>query len=241
MSTPRIPRRLTAIRCIGLHREALIHDRRASRPIRVAVVDDHPTVVASLVAAIGEAADLRLVGTADTVDGALELATRAEVLVCDINLAGGAEGLHVLRSIHDPRRPRHGDPPALLFLSGYGYPSLIRAALDGGASGFIDKSADIPEILAAIRTLAAGGSAFSASALHGYRDARRRPSDRELEVIGRIAEGATNAEIGSALGLSEKTVESHLRRMFDRYGLLSRTELAVLGIEEGWVEGRRGP
>ena len=62
-----------------------------------------------------------------------------------------------------------------------------------------------------------------------------------MEVIGLIADGATNAEVGAALGLSEKTVESHLRRMFDRYGVLSRTELAVLAIEEGWIEGRRRP
>ena len=50
-----------------------------------------------------------------------------------------------------------------------------------------------------------------------------------------IVDGATNAEVGVALALSEKTVESHLRRLFDRYGLLSRTELAVLALDEGWV------
>ena len=67
----------------------------------------------------------------------------------------------------------------------------------------------------------------------------RRPSDREIQVLGYVVDGATNAEVGAALGLSEKTVESHLRRLFDRYGLLSRTELAVLAIEEGWVAARR--
>ena len=134
--------------------------------------------MASIASAVLESDDLGLAGTARTVDEALELSLRADVLVCDINLAGGAEGLHVLRSIHDPRRPDYEQPPAVLFLSAYGYPSLIRAALDGGASGFLDKSADVPEILAAIRTLASGGSVFSAAALHGSRDARRRPTDR---------------------------------------------------------------
>ena len=156
-----------------------------------------------------------------------------------MNLADGAEGLRVLREIHDPRTPRQGDPPAVLFLSGFAYPSLIRAALDGGASGYLDKSADLPEIVDAVRTLAVGGTAYSAVALHTSRDARRRPSDREIQVLDLIVEGATNAEVGAALGLSEKTVESHLRRLFDRYGLLSRTELAVLAIEEGWVAARR--
>jgi DNA-binding NarL/FixJ family response regulator len=213
--------------------------RTSSPRIRVGIVDDHPTVLASLAAAIAEADDLRLVAAARDVDQAVDLATRVDVLVCDMNLADGAEGLHILRSIHDPRQPRDGDPPAVLFLSGFGYPSLIRAALDGGASGYLDKSADIPEILGAVRTLAAGGTAYTAAALRGSRDARRRPSDREVQVLELIVNGATNAEIGVALGLSEKTVESHLRRLFDRYAVLSRTELAVLAIEEAWVADRR--
>jgi DNA-binding NarL/FixJ family response regulator len=196
-------------------------------------------VLASLAIAIEDANDLELVGVAANIGDAVELASRIDVLVCDMNLADGAEGLRVLREIHDPRRPRHGEPPAVLFLSGFGHPSLIRAALDGGASGYLDKSADLPEIIDAVRTLAAGGTAYSAVALRDSRDARRRPSDREIQVLELVVEGATNAEVGAALGLSEKTVESHLRRLFDRYGVLSRTELAVLAIDEGWVAARR--
>jgi two-component system response regulator DevR len=196
-------------------------------------------VLASLASAIEDSNDLELVGVAANIGDAVELASRIDVLVCDMNLADGAEGLRVLREIHDPRRPRHGDPPAVLFLSGFGHPSLIRAALDGGASGYLDKSADLPEIIDAVRTLAAGGTAYSAVALRDSRDARRRPSDREIQVLELVVEGATNAEVGAALGLSEKTVESHLRRLFDRYGVLSRTELAVLAIDEGWVAARR--
>jgi len=207
--------------------------------IRVGVVDDHPTVVASLASAITDSDDMCLEGVAADVDGAVELAERVDVLVCDVNLGTGAEGIHILRAINDPRRSRTGDQAAVLLLSGFGHPSLIRAALDGGASGYLEKRADIPEILSAIRTLAAGGTAYSAEALRGSRDARRRPSDREIQVLDLIVDGATNAEIGAALTLSEKTVESHLRRLFDRYGLLSRTELAVLAIDEGWVAARR--
>ncbi len=230
---------LSALGC-ALRGGANIHERPTSgRRIRVGLVDDHPVVLASIAMAIEDSDDLELVGVAATIGDAVDLAARVDVLVCDMNLADGAEGLRVLREIHDPRRPRHRDPAAVLFLSGFGYPSLIRAALDAGASGFLDKTADIAEILGAVRTLAAGGTAYSADALHGSRDARRRPSDREIQVLELIVDGATNAEVGVALGLSEKTVESHLRRLFDRYGLLSRTELAVLAIEEAWVPGRR--
>lgn len=195
--------------------------------------------MAAIATAIRDAADLRLIGTARTTDEATELASKVDVLVCDMNLAGGAEGLQVLRSVHDPRTLRERAPAAVLFLSGFGYPSLIRAALDGGAAGYLDKAADVPEIIDAIRTIASGGTAYSAAALLGSREARRRPSEREIQVIGRVVNGATNAEIAAALDLSEKTVESHLRRLFDRYGLLSRTELAVLSMEEGWTADRR--
>ncbi len=71
--------------------------------------------------------------------------------------------------------------------------------------------------------------------MRSVRSAPRRPSDREIVVLGLIGAGASNAEAARSLGLSEKTIESHLRRLFDRYGVLSRTELAVLAIDERWI------
>jgi DNA-binding NarL/FixJ family response regulator len=163
-----------------------------------------------------------------------------DVLVCDIQLDGQAEGLAILDAVHDPRAPfASSGPPAVLLLSGFAQPSLVRAAVDRGAAGYLDKGADLSEILAAIRTVGGGGTAFSAAALRTSRTAPRRPSDREIEVIELVMAGATNAELATALDLSEKTIESHLRRLFDRYGLVSRTELAVMAIDQGWVEPAR--
>lgn len=211
---------------------------QSNAAVRVGLVDDHPTVVAAVAAAVDAATDLVLVGTADTLDDAVVLAGRVDVLVSDVQLAGHAEGLTLLERLHDPAVIGGLGPPAVLLLSGFDQPSLIRAAIDRGAAGYLVKTADTTEILAAIRTVAAGGTVFTAAALASSRTAPRRPSDRELQVIDLVAAGATNAEVAAALGLSEKTVESHLRRLFDRYGLLSRTELAVLAIEEGWTSDR---
>jgi DNA-binding NarL/FixJ family response regulator len=212
---------------------------------RLRLVDDHPTVLASLATAVDGADDMTLIGTAATIGQAMVLATTSDVLVSDIQLDGHAEGLELLKRLHDPRTPREAPRPAILLLSGFGQPSLVRAAIDRGAAGYLHKSAGLPEILAAIRTVAAGGTVFSAAALQSSRTARRRPSDRELQVVDLVIGGATNAEVATALGLSEKTVESHLRRLFDRYGLLSRTELAVLALDEGWsvrsAAGDAGP
>lgn len=211
------------------------HDSAPStRRIRVGIIDDHPAIVAAIAGAIVESPDLALVGSGSTLADALILADRVAVLVCDVQLDGHAEGLDVLDAVQ-----RAAAPPAILVLSGFEQPSIVRAAIERGAAGYLDKGAEVATILEAIRVVAAGGTVFTASALQRSRTARRRPSDREIEVIDLVRAGSTNAEVATALGLSEKTVESHLRRLFDRYGLLSRTELAVMAIEEGWSADRR--
>ncbi len=66
---------------------------------------------------------------------------------------------------------------------------------------------------------------------------RRRPlSLREHEVVVAVVEGLSNDEIASRLSISPKTVESHLRRLFERHGLASRTELATRALRDGWLE-----
>jgi two-component system response regulator DevR len=204
-------------------------------PVRVGIVDDHPAIVASIRAAIEAAPDLVVAGTAGSLVDGIALAGRADVLVCDVQLDGRAEGLQLLEAIH-----REAAPPVVLMLSGFDQPSVVRAAIDRGAAGFLDKGTEVPAIVAAIRVVAAGGTVFSAAQLRAHVAAPRRPSDREVQVIELVVAGSTNAEVGARLGLSEKTVESHLRRLFDRYGLQSRTELAVLALDEGWIGARSG-
>jgi DNA-binding NarL/FixJ family response regulator len=201
-------------------------------PIRVLLVDDHPAILDAVAAGVRAADDLELAGTARTpaearlaLDGA---GGSIDVVVSDVQLAGDAEGLKLLDGMA-------GDGPAVLLLSSYDQPPLIRSAFERGAAGYLIKTSPVAEILDAVRTVAGGGTAFTAAMLRAIRSAPRRPSDREIEVLGLLCAGASNDEIGSRLGVTEKTVESHLRRLFDRYGVLSRTELAVLALREGWV------
>ena len=209
--------------------------------IAVAIVDDHPAIVASIAAALDADPRMALVGTAGTFDAALALLDRSrapaiDVLILDIQLAGGAEGLRLLTVIRD-RGGCGRDIPAVVMLSAFDQPSLMRAAFERGADGYVVKTADVVDIMEAIRTVAAGGTAFTAAAVRSVRSAPRRPSDREIEVMTLIGAGASNAEAAASLRLSEKTIESHLRRLFDRYRVFSRTELAVLAINEGWIPG----
>ncbi|HEV8403754.1 MAG TPA: response regulator transcription factor [Candidatus Limnocylindrales bacterium] len=209
----------------------------------MAIVDDHPSIVASIRAAVEAAPDMRVAGTAQSYGEALALLGSSrppmppiDVLLLDIQLAGGAEGLRLLDRSTE-RSDEVGVWPSVVILSGFDQPSLIRAAFERGAAGYLVKTAEMDEIVAAIRVVAAGGTAFSATAVRSVRSARRRPSDREIQVIGLVTAGASNAEAAGLLDLSEKTIESHLRRLFDRYGVFSRTELAVLAMREGWVSG----
>jgi DNA-binding NarL/FixJ family response regulator len=198
-------------------------------PIRVGVVDDHPTILAAVAAAVDGADDLVLAGRGRTLNDALRLLGQSDVLLCDVELEGHAEGIRVLDAAREQQ-----PSAAVLLLSGHGHPSVVRAAVDRGAAGYLDKSAEVGTIIDAIRTV------FRAADLAAARDMPRRPSERELQVIAAVVSGRTNAEVATELGMSEKTVETHLHRLFDRYGLMSRTELAVLAVEERWASGSGG-
>ncbi len=207
--------------------------------VRVVLVDDHPAILEAIGVAVAAAPDLELVGTARSLGAARDLVMGAagvacDVLVTDVQLAGEAEGLRLLDTAGQ-------DGPAVLLLSSFDQPPLIRTAFERGAAGYLLKTSEVSEVLDAIRMVATGGTAFSASMLRAIRSAPRRPSDREIEVLTLVCGGASNDEIGARLGVSEKTVESHLRRLFDRYGVLSRTELAVLALREGWVAEKARP
>lgn len=201
-----------------------------ARVIRVAVIDDHPVTSAGVVAALSGADDIEIVGQAGSIGeiNALVEATAPAVLLCDVQL-GNERALHVPSMLAQPA-------PAVLFFSGYDYPSFTRAALDAGAAGYVLKSAPFEELLAAIRAVAKGGTAWESRHLQAARKAPRMPSERELEVLTLVAAGRSNAEIGSQLAIEERTVESHLRRLFVRYGASSRTELTAYSVRNGWVD-----
>jgi DNA-binding NarL/FixJ family response regulator len=206
-------------------------------PISVVLVDDHPAILDAVGGAVTSAPDLMLAGTARSLDDAralLAVTSGVDVVVSDVQLAGEAEGLRLLDAIGP-------EGPAVLLLSSFDQPPLVRTAFERGAAGYLIKTSEVSEVLDAIRTVAGGGTAFSAAMLRAIRSAPRRPSDREIEVLTLVCGGASNDEIGVRLGVSEKTVESHLRRLFDRYAVLSRTELAVLALREGWVAEKPRP
>jgi two-component system, NarL family, response regulator len=204
--------------------------------IRLAVVDDHPVIARAIEAAVLDATErgIRVVGVARTPEDGIELVSRVgadapQVVLCDVQLRAGTDGLRVVEAAT-------AAGCRAIVLTSFDRSSLMRAAFERGAAGFLDKGAEMGVILTAVRTVAAGGTAFSAAVLDAARYGPKPPSDREVAVLTELHKGATSDEIGARLGISARTVESHLRRLFDRYGVLSRTELAVLALREGWID-----
>jgi len=199
--------------------------------IRVFLVDDHPGMLDAGSRGIEAEPDMTVVGQArDRAEAERQIAAVApDVVVCDVQMGGDTDGLRILE------RFAGSSGPAFLMLSAFDYPSLFRAAFERAAAGYVLKTSEMRDVVAAVRTVAGGGTAFSAASMRIIRQALRRPSEREIEVLELVAAGASNEDIAERLFLSLKTIESHLRRMFDRYGVMNRTELAVLALKEGWV------
>lgn len=194
--------------------------------IRVAIVDDHPVVRDGTAALLGAEADIEVVASAGDAEAAIPLLTDTslDVILLDVRLES-ASGLQLIPRERVPAKP------AILVFTAYDYPKYAEAAFRMGAAGFVLKSAPLAEVLAAVRAAAAGRLVF------GLRPAAQvRLTPRETAIVSLVVEGRTNDEVGAALGISARTVETHLRRIFERANLGSRTELASRALREGWLE-----
>jgi len=212
---------------------ALIGGSDGTTTIRVGVVDDHPVVGEGTAALLRTQPDLAVVGVAGSLAAAryagLTDATAVDVLLLDIRL-GTDSGLRLLSDVAS--RGEAPLPPVIV-LTAYDYPQYADAALSLGAAGFALKTAALPELVDAIRRVAAGGLAF---AIRPRTSGRERLTAREYDVVRLVAEGRSNDEIGATLGIGSKTVETHLSRIFERFGVSSRTELAARAVREGWLD-----
>jgi DNA-binding NarL/FixJ family response regulator len=193
--------------------------------IRVAVVDDHPLVREGTAALIDRQEDMEIAGVAGSLEelGSILREGSVEVLLLDLRL-GEESGFDLLRASAGPM-------PAVVVVTSYDYPQYADAALRLGAAGFVVKTAPTSELLDAVRRAAGGGLAFGVRPGGGV-----TLSAREREVLRCVVDGASNDEIGARLGISSRTVESHLRRLFERLAVASRTELAARALREGWLE-----
>lgn len=173
-------------------------------------------------------------GTAASVDGALGSIreARPDVVICDLMLGEAPDGLRLLELV----RAGPSACPVVIY-SAYDMPALVFRAMEGGAAAYVRKSARPAAMAEAVRAAASGKRLFHPDLMLIAHGARPAPSQRELEILRRVAAGSSNEETAGHLALSPKTIESHLRRMFVRYGVASRTELIAVAGEQGWLLG----
>jgi DNA-binding NarL/FixJ family response regulator len=203
-----------------------------TRPIRVLIVDDHPIVLAGLATALAQQLDIEMVLSARNREEATRLLGehRIDVGLVDVRLQDGT-GFDIIGA-------HSAEPaPAWIVLSSFESPQYLAAALRIGAAGYIVKTAPLAELVEAIRRAAAGGTAYDARQLRTAKPALAQSlSNRERDVLRGVLAGRSNDEIGLDLRIRRKTVESYLSGLFERFGVSSRTELALIAEREGWLD-----
>jgi DNA-binding NarL/FixJ family response regulator len=192
--------------------------------IRLVVVEDHPIVVDGLIASLRSRPEVEVVGQAGTLADARTLirSVECDVVLLDLRLPDGS-GIDLLSDAHP-----EDSGPAFLVLSSFYTTEYVSAAIALGASGFLLKTSPSEEILAAVLEIAGGRLAFTPDQLRSARTAAWAPlTDREHQILDGVLRGRSNDELSGDLGVSRKTVEAYITRLLARFGLVTRTELAV--------------
>jgi DNA-binding NarL/FixJ family response regulator len=212
--------------------------------IGVLVVDDQSMVRAGFRMLLGGESDIDVVAEASNGREAVDKAARFKpnVVLMDIRMPE-LDGLQATREI------LAANPSArILILTTFDLDEYIYEALRAGASGFVLKDDPPEQLIAAIRTVAAGDALLSPSITHSVisqfaRLPRPAPpkeleelTSRELEVFRLIARGLSNAEIGERLFISDTTVKTHVTHVFQKLNLRDRVQAVVLAYQAGVVD-----
>jgi DNA-binding NarL/FixJ family response regulator len=210
--------------------------------IRVLLVDDDALVRGGLRALLKAEPDITVVGEAENGLGAVHQASalRPDVVVMDIRMPvrDGISATRVLMAT-EPR-------PRVLVLTTFDLDQIVDDAITAGADGFLLKRATPEELVAGIRTVAAGDAVLSPSvtrrlfdayaARTGTSDARsQRLTEREASVLHALADGRSNTEIARSMHLSVETVKTHVKHVLNKLEVRDRTQAVVWAYRTGFV------
>jgi DNA-binding NarL/FixJ family response regulator len=217
----------------------------AEGPMRVLLVDDHALVRSAIRQAI-TAPDVTVIGEATSAEEALRLAPdlRPDVILLDVDLPG-MDGIQLVREL----APRLPDTKIVMLTVSTSHHNLL-TAMRHGAAGYLTKDLSPDGLLRAVRGIRRGdlpmSRGFAAQVVHHFAEAARRPgaadgggleaaglSAREREVLRFLAEGLTDREIGEALTISPRTVETHVSNLLHKLGVRNRAEAARLYRDAG--------
>jgi DNA-binding NarL/FixJ family response regulator len=199
--------------------------------IRVVLVDDHAVVRSGLAQLLGGAEDIEVVGQAGDGLEAVQLvrSARPDVVVMDLQMPrmDGVEATKVILQ-EDPS-------VEIVVLTSFSDSARIVAALDAGAVGYLLKDADPDDVLEGVRAVSRGESPIHPKVARQLLSARSEGAPgssvqltpREAEVLALVRAGLANKQISRRLGISERTVKAHLTSVFQRIGVVDRTQAAL--------------
>lgn len=203
--------------------------------IRVAIIDDHVVVRAGLKYMFESDKEMEFAGEFGGGRGAAKFVEEAgaDVILLDVRMPdmNGVDALkEIMASNHKSR---------VVMLTTSDVEEDVYRSIEEGALGYVMKESPIEDILAAIRSAMAGEIYMSEDIRRIYetRKAVKGLSPREVEVIGEVAKGMGNREVGEKLGISENSVKMHLKRIFFKLGASDRTEAVQLAKQRGFLNG----
>lgn len=192
--------------------------------MRIVIVDDHPVVREGLAAAL--AREFEIVAAFGSAEELLRSRVVADVVLLDLELPG-MSGVDAIAQIAAP----------VLVLTAYANDEQIDAVLRAGARGYLLKGASVADIERAIRAVARGETSIDPRVASRVAALAHQPrlSPREREVLALIAEGQSNKEIASALGVTERTVKFHVTSIFNKLGAENRAQAVTIGHQRGLI------
>jgi DNA-binding NarL/FixJ family response regulator len=213
--------------------------------ITIVIIDDREAKRMQLKRSLGSVHGVKITGEAANTRSALNQALylRPKVVVLD----AGAVSLDSVELTKQICQELPGT--AVMMMASQGCGIDIMAAIQAGANAYCSKDASNDQIEMAVRTVASGGAwldnaiaarvlqaaaagASNAAAEHKAQEIKCKLSDRESQVLRLVVEGQNNHEIGRTLSISSETVKTHIRHIIEKLGVHSRTEAAVLAIQE---------
>jgi len=202
--------------------------------IRLLVADDHVTVLEGLVAIIGRQPDMQVVAAASNGREAVDLwlTNRPDVTLLDLRMPilDGVGAIQEIRQREFSAR--------VIVLTTFDTDADLSKAIKAGAKGYLLKDAPREELLTCIRRVHSGETVITPTLVTKLTASLTAEpvTDRELEVLAQLARGSSNKEISATLNISESTVKSHLRSIFTKLNVLSRTEAIATASRQGLVK-----
>jgi DNA-binding NarL/FixJ family response regulator len=208
--------------------------RSRTDKISVLVADDHVTVLEGLVAIIGRQPDMQVLAAASNGREAVDLwmKHRPDVTLLDLRMPM-LDGVGAIREIRQREFSAR-----IVVLTTFDTDTDLSTAVKAGAKGYLLKDATRDELLACIRKVHSGETFIPPSLVTKLTAGLSAESltDRELEVLTLLARGQSNKEISANLSISDSTLKSHLRNIFTKLNVLSRTEAIAAASRQGLVK-----